>query len=97
MYNINGRKVNREYLPLFYILLPILLKIVLVNLLNSENLRIIKSYNSEIHLIIQGTKKTRNLLSEDFKFHPSKVFVNGHRNYSCNKTCYLPRYKNKNL
>ena len=63
-----------------------LLKIVLFNLLNIENFRLINCYDSEIHLIIKGNG-TQNILGKDFQFEPSEVIVNGHRNYSCNKAC----------
>ena len=96
MYNIYGRKLSQNYLSLFYILLSILLKIVLVNLLNLENLRIINSYYSEIYLIIEGNG-SQKILNDNFKYEPSAVIVNGDQNVSCKKACYFPKNKNKTV
>ena len=44
--------------------------------------------NNEIHLVIKG-KGIQNLLSSQFVYDPSAVFVNGNHNISCTKSCYL--------
>ena len=58
MYKIYVRKLNQEYLSIFYIQLLIL--IAFANLLNFDN-RKLNIYNSEIHLIIRGTGLAKNL------------------------------------
>ena len=46
------------------------------------------SINSEIHLVIQGSGK-QTLLNNYFSVAPSEVLVNGVKDDSCSKTCYL--------
>ena len=51
-------------------------------------LRNITYYFSEIHLVIQG-RGEQNLLSPQFVFEPSEVFVNEVKRESCHKDCNL--------
>ena len=52
------------------------------------------SINSEIHLVIQGDGQ-QNLLSNYYSgVKPSEVLVNGVRDDSCSKACYLEGDKN---
>ena len=52
------------------------------------------SINSEIHLVIQGSGPQK-LLGDDYSgVKPSEVLVNGVRDDSCSKTCYLEGDKN---
>ena len=88
MYNKKERQLTQDYPSIFYILLLLLLKIALINSSNTSNFRIINSYDSEIHLVIKKNGNI-NLLYDDFQFEPSEVIINGIRNYSCSKTCYL--------
>ena len=87
MDNIYGKKLNQEKLPLLYIILLILFQIALVNL---ENLRMLNDYNSEIHMIIIGNG-SQDILNSNFQFEPSEVIVNGYKDDSCEKTCYLSK------
>ena len=48
---------------------------------------------SEIHLFIQGSGEQR-LLNNVYKYDPSKVYVNGVKDESCRKTCFLEGDKN---
>ena len=86
MDNTYRKRINKEYPSFFYIILPMLLKIVLFNLINIENFRVINCNYSEIHIIIIGNG-TQNILGKDFQFVPSKVIVNGNTSNTCNKTC----------
>ena len=54
------------------------------------------SINSEIHLVIQGSGE-QQLLGDyyfTYKIKPSEVLVNGVKNDSCSKTCYLEGDRN---
>ena len=88
MYIIDGRKLNTKNLSLFYISLSLLLKIVSVNLIKLEYLRLINNFVSEIHLTIKG-KGNQKILNNNFQINPSEVIVNGYRNDSCSKICYM--------
>ena len=48
----------------------------------------LNNYNSVIHMIIIGNG-SQNILNSNFQYEPSEVIVNGYRNDSCKKTCYL--------
>ena len=87
MLKIYGRK-NLKNFPLLYIQIFILLKFVKPNLINSENLIRINNYDSEIHLIINGTGN-QSIINKSFQYSPYEVIVNGYVNNTCNKTCFL--------
>ena len=55
--------------------------------------RILNNYYSEIHLVVQGSVQ-QNILYNNFNTLPSKVFVNGVEDISCNKKCKLSGDKN---
>ena len=81
-------KLNHEFLSLFLFYFQVLITIVLVNLTNLVNSRLINNYDSEIHLIINGNGE-QNILNDDFQYEPSEVIVNGYPNSLCHKTCNL--------
>ena len=58
-----------------------------------RNIRNLKNNYSEIQLVIIG-KGEKNILNNGFKYNPSEVYINGIRNESCNKVCYLPLDEN---
>ena len=70
-----------------------LLKIFLVQMRTERNIRNLKNNYSEIQLVIIG-KGEQNILNYGFKYNPSEVYINGIRNESCNKVCYLPLDEN---
>ena len=72
-----------NYLSIFIFIF----KIVLFNLISSQNSTTPNNFNSEINLIIQG-KGPQKLLSDYFKEEPSEVLVNGFKQNSCKKSCY---------
>ena len=86
MNDIFDKQFNQEYHYLFNI--QILILLILANLLNFQNIRIINNYDSEIHLIIEG-HGNQNILYKDFSSEPSEVIINGYKNDSCKKTCYF--------
>ena len=77
-----------SYLSIFIFLF----KFVLINVASSQNSKTPNNFNSKIHLIIKG-KGLQKLLSDDFKGEPSEVFVNGLKDNSCKKSCYLKQDK----
>ena len=52
------------------------------------------SINSEIHLVIQGDGEQKLLSNLYSGVAPSEVLVNGVKNDSCSKTCYLEGDRN---
>ena len=70
-----------------------LLNFSLIGLSTTNSFRNLNNYHSEIHLVIQGNG-TQNILNTAFNPGPSKVLINGSKNNSCNKTCYLEGDKN---
>ena len=52
------------------------------------------SINSEIHLVIQGNGEQKLLSYWYSGVEPSEVLVNGVKNDSCSKTCYLEGDRN---
>ena len=82
-----GKKKIKYYL-IYYLLVLFLSGIVLVGLLNTDNIRNLKLYYSDIHLVVQGSG-LQKILSSDFKISPSEVLVNGIKDDSCIKTCSL--------
>ena len=83
------RRINNYTIQ--YILL--LLKIVLANLVSIKNKRNINYYESKVHLIVKGSGEQK-ILYGSFNTNPSEVLVNGIKNNSCKKTCYLEGYIN---
>ena len=73
----------------FFTFLIFLLNIALIK----SSFRNLYNHYSEIHLVIRGNG-TQNLLSDKSNIIPSKVYVNGVIDSSCNKTCYLEGNKN---
>ena len=60
-----------------------------VSITNEKNNRNLNNYDSIIQLIISG-KGNQKILSEDFKYEPSEVIINGIlKEESCKKYCYL--------
>ena len=84
-------KLKESYL-LF--LLLFLLKIDLVNLIATNNIRNLKNFNSEIHLVIRGNGM-QQILSDSFHDEPNQVVVNGVKYDSCKKRCHLNSTQNK--
>ena len=75
------RKIENKNYRLKIFLLKIFLMLTLIE----------ASINSEIHLVIQGNGKQK-LLGDYFFIYiqqPSEVLVNGVKDDSCSKTCYL--------
>jgi len=91
--NYPKRKIKQEYNVLEYILFLFSLNISVVSLIRVKYLRNIYSCNSVIDLVIRGNG-TQNILYPYFNSYPSEVLVNGIKNYSCNKTCYLEKELN---
>ena len=83
----------KKKLTNFFVLFGILLKIVSVNLKSLINLRRLNNYYSEIYLIVQG-RGSQELLYKNYVVEPSEVIINGVKNNSCKKTCYLTEDKN---
>ena len=80
------------YIHLFFLIL-ILIQFAFVYLSDLE------MNKSQIHLIVEGTGDQRLLSdafngSTSFRGIPSEVLINGIRNISCNKMCYLPEERN---
>ena len=95
MYNTFGAKLD-EHSSLFLISLTILFKYAFVNSIKLDNLRLVNIYDSHIHLIIRG-KENQKLLNKDFQYEPSEVIVNGYKNNSYKKECYLNNEINKTI
>ena len=83
---MKAKFIITNYLSIFIFIF----KIVLFNLISSQNSTTTNNFNSEIHLIIQG-KGIQKLLSDYFKEEPSEVIVNGFKQNSCKKSCYLKK------
>ena len=88
--NILEKKAKQVYYSLYFISFFLLLQFILVN---SVNLRILNSYDSIIHIIIQGNG-TQELLSNDFNTEPDEVLINGAGNNSCKNVCNMTEEKN---
>ena len=74
-----------------FILYINILKVVLVNL---GKIKYLRNYNNnEVYIVIKG-KGIQNLLSNQFNYDPSAVFVNGKRDNSCKKSCNLKKDTN---
>ena len=86
-------KIDQRYLFIYYLLFLIVSLIALVGLGNANQLRNFKSNDSEIRLIIEGNG-TQNILSDYYNIIPSEVFINGIKDDSCIKKCFLPEEKN---
>ena len=82
--------MKEKYLFPFLIFL---LNFSLIGLSITNSFRNLYNCQSEIHLVIQGNG-TQNILNIAFNPGPSKVLLNGSKNISCNKTCYLEGDKN---
>ena len=55
----------------------------------NEKIKILNNYDSIIQLIISG-KDEQKFLSEDFRYEPSEVIINGiSKGESCKKSCYF--------
>ena len=64
---------------------------MLVNVLHKKNLRLLYSNNYEIYIVIRGMGE-QNILSKDFNIsEPFEVLINGIKNDSCHKACYLQK------
>ena len=92
-YTKQREKNKHRYLFVHHLLLLIILQIALVGLESTDKLRNLKSNDSEIHLIIEGSGD-QNILNDQFTVDPSEVFVNGIKDDSCKKKCVLPSEKN---
>ena len=86
-------KNEHRYLFVNHLLFLIVLQIALVGLESTDKLRNLKDNDSEIHLIIEGSGD-QNILNDQFTVDPSEVFLNGIKNDSCKKKCFLSEEKN---
>ena len=88
MFNKYGQNLGKKYPFFSTYYLFMLINLIFVEIVNSDDLRILIHYDSEIHLIIQGNGN-QNILNNDFIYEPSEVIVNGYSNNSCKKKCYF--------
>ena len=94
MFNKYGQNLGQKYPFFSTYYLFMLINLIFVEIVNSDDLRILIHYDSEIHLIIQGNGN-QNILNNDFIYEPSEVIVNGYSNNSCKKKCYFLENINK--
>ena len=92
MSNLPEGIIKKVYIYIYYILL-LQLKKSFVNVFNIKNFRNLITYNLEINLIIKGNE-TQNLLSDNFNYDPSEVYINEVKDDSCKKTCNLVKDEN---
>ena len=88
LFHKQQEKLKQRHHYLYYLLLLI----YLAKFENANKLRNLKSYDSEIRLTIQGNG-TQNIISNSFTIVPSEVFVNGIKDASCGKKCFLTEDK----
>ena len=88
MFNKYGQNLGQKYPFFSTYYLFMLINLIFVEIVNSDDFRILIHYDSEIHLIIQGNGN-QNILNNDFIYEPSEVIVNGYSNNSCKKKCYF--------
>jgi len=89
-HKINKKKNNFD----FFNKSIFLLKLLFVNLITIKAFTNLNNYYSEINFVIQG-KGEDNILGREYNITtPFEVFVNGIKNNSCNKTCFLDKEKN---
>ena len=87
---LKSRKLSKKYL---YIsknkIILSLLKLILLNFMIENNIKVLNQLISEIHLVLNGAGEN-NILSNDYKgILPFEVIVNGVKNDSCERKCYF--------
>ena len=81
-------KFNHNFYHSKIIIFLFLIKISLLALTIKSDIRILSSYYSEIHLVIQGSGE-QQLIYNTFNPAPSEVLINGIKDDSCERKCTL--------
>ena len=71
----------------------ILLKIIIINFISTNEIGKLQNYFSEIYLVIQSSGTNSQKLIHN-NFSPSEVYINGNKDETCINTCSLPVGKN---